>query len=79
MSFENFEGLLSDVASEPDSEVATQLRTWFGYDIARVDPDVFVRNSSGEMIDKLWLHLRIQSDAAQQADIYNAAMTLWHS
>ncbi len=77
LSFENFEGLLSDALTDDSGRVIELLRTWFGYDIVQVGPDILIRNAAGEMIDKLWLHLCIQSDAARQGDLYNAAMTLW--
>jgi hypothetical protein len=50
---------------------------WFGFKIAQSGQDVFVLGKDGIPVDKLWLHLSIQSDAAHRENLYQTAMSLW--
>ena len=65
--------------SDPEYRSAVQplVSRWFGYTLAGAGADVAVLNDAGEALDPLWLHLRIQEDAARQSELYQTAMSLW--
>ncbi len=80
VTFADFRGLARSAASAgTDDEVGRLIRDWFGYAIVADGEDLFACNSSGERIDLLWLHLRIQADEQMRPAFYNTAMTIWHS
>jgi len=58
-------------------EVGALLARWFAYTLRGENRETLVVNSRGEAVDPLWLHLRIQDTPAQQAALYQQAMSLW--
>ena len=75
LSFRDFLQLLRSPASR--ESVAPLLRSWFGYSISGESSRPIVFNERSEAIDLLWLHLKVQSNQAHQAELYNTAMNLW--
>jgi hypothetical protein len=75
ITYANFKQLLSDTDYRPS--IAPLLRQWFGYEIDAAGESIRIRSGSGDEIDMLSLHRRIQADNSKQYDLYQAAMTLW--
>ena len=77
LTYSNFLELLKN--AEPRDSISQFLDKSFSYTTATVNKDTFVLNKQGEAIDREWLHLKIQSEAKLAAELYNLAMTIWHS
>lgn len=74
-SFEDFRRLIETESSR--GAIAALLGKWFGYSVSAEGEDVRVWNATGEAIDPLWLHLRIQGDAERRGEFYFTKMSLW--
>lgn len=76
LAYKDFRQLI--LYKEYRSTISPLLKKWFGYQISNNDSDILITNKSGEVIDMLWLHLKIQDDSDKQYKLYQAAMSLWH-
>ena len=75
ITFSDFHQLLAYPEYRPS--IAPLLRGWYGYELEQVGESVRIRAQDGEEVDELTLHKRIQGEAAKQAALYRAAMTVW--
>ncbi len=55
------------------------LTRWFGVQAVGEGAELSIVGREGLAVDPFELHLEIQADAERQADLYNFAMTVWHS
>lgn len=75
LTYRDFMRLLEDHASR--LAVEPLIANWFGFRVEQVDSDTLVRAGNDVPVDKLWLHLQIQSDIGRQFELYQVAMSLW--
>lgn len=74
LTYRDFMRLLED--HESRVAVAPLIADWFGFRVEQVDSDTLVQCGDGVPVDKLWLHLQIQSDSGRQYKLYQVAMPL---
>jgi len=67
LSFDNFLQLLPEITAQ------ALINKWFGFQVEGSS----IINDRNEVIDPLWLHLRIQNDEEMRGSLYNTAMDLW--
>ena len=75
LTYHDFRRLIEDPAYRP--EIAALLSGWFAYRLSGENRETLILNDQGEAVDPLWLHLKIQNTSAQQAALYQQAMSLW--
>ena len=74
LTFADFQQLLAS----PDSraQIAPLLRSWFGYSISG-GSSAGIAGPTGDPIDPLSVHIKIQDDSGKQFALYQLAMSLW--
>jgi hypothetical protein len=77
LTYTEFVSLLADPSTNP--QISNFLIKNFGYSLNKNNSYWMIMNSSNEAIERLWLHLSIQQDKKLSADLYNLAMSAWHS
>ncbi len=73
LRYSDFIGILTE------RSVQNSLQKWFGFEVRNENTRDLILNSKQEAVDPLWLHLNIQSDESKRSEIYNLAMSIWHS
>jgi hypothetical protein len=75
LSFSGFTRLLADLNGR--SRINGLLGSWYGYTVAGHGEASTVQSSTGERIDPIALHERIQGNPENQYALYQMAMGLW--
>ena len=75
LTYHDFRQLIENPAYR--REIAALLARWFACTLRGEHRETLVVDGRGEALDPLELHLRIQDTPAQQAALYQQAMSLW--
>ena len=77
LTYSSFRSLIEDSDRE---QIGKLLKSWFNFEISgNGRDDTLIVNDLGQAIDPVWLHRKIQADDNFKGEIYNLAMTIWHS
>lgn len=75
LKFSDFRQLIGSEGSR--DPVAELLHSWFAYSLVSGDSGPAIVRPTGDPIDSLTVHLKIQDDPGKQFALYQLAMSIW--